>query len=153
MSHLAHIEIAILVLFILISTAAAAGKTYYDMLELADHSASTQDIKKAYRSLALKYHPDRNNNSEESTEKFREIAEAYETLSDPAARKDYDLSLSRPSSASPHESRRGGPRRRSTTDAHEMFNDLFSNDPFFSAAFKEMDDLFSKVGDELRRRV
>ena len=101
----------------------------------------------AYRKLALENHPDRNNNSQESTEKFQQIAEAYETLSDPASRSSYDDSLRRPSSpSSPHSRRRGdGRSRRAGTDAHDMFNDLFSNDPFFREAFKEMDDLFSKT--------
>eukprot|EP00518_Triparma_eleuthera_P012831 CAMPEP_0182467654 /NCGR_PEP_ID=MMETSP1319-20130603/14315_1 /TAXON_ID=172717 /ORGANISM="Bolidomonas pacifica, Strain RCC208" /LENGTH=133 /DNA_ID=CAMNT_0024667765 /DNA_START=154 /DNA_END=552 /DNA_ORIENTATION=- len=129
--------------------AVAAAPTFYDVLEV-EKSCSTQEVKKAYRRLALENHPDRNNNSQESTEKFRQIAEAYETLSDPQARSDYDASLLRPSSpSSPHPGgRRHGGRRRGrggATDAHEMFNDLFSNDPFFRDAFKEMDDLFSKT--------
>lgn len=65
------------------------GKDYYDVLEIA-REAEEEEIKKAYKKLALKYHPDRNNNSQESTERFKEISEAYEVLSDPKKRRTYD---------------------------------------------------------------
>lgn len=55
---------------------------YYKELELSQN-ASPEEIKKSYRKLSLKYHPDRNNNSSESTEKFKKISEAYEKLSNP----------------------------------------------------------------------
>jgi DnaJ-class molecular chaperone len=62
---------------------------YYEILHI-DTSASLQDIKKAYRKLALQCHPDKNNNSEESTEKFKQISIAYQVLSDPIQRSIYD---------------------------------------------------------------
>ncbi len=62
----------------------------YNILEIANVTASQTDIKRAYQRLALKYHPDRNKNSEESKRKFIEIVEAYETLSDDQSRKNYD---------------------------------------------------------------
>ena len=52
--------------------------------------APADDIKKAYRQMALKFHPDRNPGDEEATRKFKEAAEAYEILSDPEKRKRYD---------------------------------------------------------------
>lgn len=52
--------------------------------------ATIDEIKKAYRKLSLKYHPDRNNNSSESTVKFQSISEAYETLIDPVKKAEYD---------------------------------------------------------------
>ena len=59
-----------------------------------DPSAQESEIKKAYRQLSLKYHPDRNNDSIESTRQFQSIGEAYETLGDPAKRRQYDLTRS-----------------------------------------------------------
>lgn len=65
--------------------------TYYDILNL-DHNASATDIKKSFRHLALKYHPDKNKSSE-SNQMFLKIVEAYEVLSDINSRKKYDLTL------------------------------------------------------------
>lgn len=63
---------------------------YYDILEV-DSRASQGEIKKAFRSLAMKYHPDKNRNSENSKQKFMMIIEAYEVLSDERSRRDYDI--------------------------------------------------------------
>ena len=62
---------------------------YYKILEL-DKNASTDDIKKAYRKLARKHHPDLNPNDVTAKKKFQEINEANEVLSDPEKRKKYD---------------------------------------------------------------
>jgi molecular chaperone DnaJ len=64
-------------------------KDYYEILGLNKES-SVDDIKKAYRSLAKKYHPDKNPNSKSSEEKFKDIQEAYDTLSDSQKRANYD---------------------------------------------------------------
>lgn len=64
---------------------------YYEILGVSA-DASHDDIKKSFRHLALKYHPDKNRNSEESRLKFVKIVEAYEVLSDDQARKTYDSS-------------------------------------------------------------
>lgn len=62
---------------------------YYSVLEV-DKKASTDEIKKAYRKLARKYHPDLNPNDAEANKKFQQINEANEVLSDPEKRKKYD---------------------------------------------------------------
>jgi len=62
---------------------------YYKILGV-EKSASQDDIKKSYRKLAMKYHPDKNPDNEEAENKFKEIAEAYETLSDEAKKQFYD---------------------------------------------------------------
>lgn len=67
-------------------------KDYYYFLGIA-HDASEEDIKKAYRKLSLKYHPDKNENDDFFADRFREIQEAYETLSDKGRRISYDQNL------------------------------------------------------------
>lgn len=66
-----------------------ANKDFYEVLGI-DKSASDDDIKKAFKKLALKYHPDRNQGDTEAEEKFKEINEAYQVLSDPEKRQRYD---------------------------------------------------------------
>lgn len=73
----------------------AEKKNYYEILGV-QRGASADEIKSAYRKLAMKYHPDRNQGSEEAAEKFKEINEANETLSDPEKRKQYDFELDHP---------------------------------------------------------
>ncbi len=65
------------------------GKDYYSVLGVPK-GASEDEIKKAYRKLALKYHPDRNQGDDKSEAKFKEAAEAYEVLSDSKKRETYD---------------------------------------------------------------
>ncbi|KFF00768.1 molecular chaperone DnaJ [Chryseobacterium formosense] len=67
-------------------------KDYYYFLGIS-HDASEEDIKKSYRKLSLKYHPDKNENDDFFADRFREIQEAYETLSDRTRRKTYDQNL------------------------------------------------------------
>jgi len=65
------------------------GKDYYKILGV-EKNADEESIKKAYRNLAHKYHPDKNPNNKEAEEKFKEISEAYSTLSDSDAKQIYD---------------------------------------------------------------
>lgn len=62
---------------------------YYELLRVP-RDAGQEEIKKAYRKVALEYHPDRNDGSPESEERFKEVTEAYEVLRDPAKRSRYD---------------------------------------------------------------
>ena len=64
-------------------------RDYYEVLEI-EKNASPEEIKKAYRKLAIKYHPDRNQNSKDAEQKFKEATEAYEVLSDAQKKQAYD---------------------------------------------------------------
>ena len=64
-------------------------RDYYDVLGIKK-GASEAEIKKAYRKLAMKHHPDRNKEDEKAQEKLQEINEAYDTLKDEQKRKNYD---------------------------------------------------------------
>lgn len=95
-----------------------AKRDYYEVLGV-DKNASEDEIKKAYRKIAIKYHPDRNPDNKEAEEKFKEAAEAYDVLHDPQKRQQYDqFGFSGPAGA-------GG----------------------FSGAGFSMDDIFSQFGD------
>ena len=67
----------------------AQKRDYYEVLGV-EKTASEDEIKKAYRKIAIKYHPDRNPGDKEAEEKFKEAAEAYDVLHDPKKRQQYD---------------------------------------------------------------
>ncbi len=64
-------------------------KDYYKILGV-EKTATKEEISKAFRKLAVKYHPDKNPNNKAAEEKFKEITEAHEVLADPEKRKKYD---------------------------------------------------------------
>ena len=64
-------------------------RDYYEILGVS-RNADADEIKKAYRKLAMQYHPDRHAGNKEYEEKFKEMSEAYEVLSDPRKRQQYD---------------------------------------------------------------
>ena len=66
-----------------------ASKDYYEVLGL-QKGASEDEIKRAFRKLAIKYHPDKNQGNAEAEAKFKEINEAYQVLSDPEKKARYD---------------------------------------------------------------
>lgn len=104
-------------------------RDYYEILGV-DKSASQDKIKTAYRKLALKYHPDRNPDNKEAEEKFKEAAQAYEILSDPQKRKQYDQF-----GTSGVDGMGGaGPAGMNMDDIFEAFGDIFGD--IFGGAHK-----------------
>lgn len=69
--------------------------SHYETLGV-EKNATQDEIKKAYRKLAMRWHPDQNSNDPEATEKFKQISEAYEVLSNEAKRAEYDAMGNRP---------------------------------------------------------
>ena len=67
----------------------AEKRDYYEVLGL-QKGASEDEIKKAFRKMAMKYHPDKNPGNKEAEEKFKEVNEAYSVLSDPDKKSKYD---------------------------------------------------------------
>lgn len=106
-------------------------QSYYDVLGLSK-DASEDEIKEAYRDLAMEYHPDRNPDKENAEEKFKEISEAYDVLSDPEKRKIYDRygkeGLKRRAGYSS-----GGDR--SAEDIFESFSEVFGQGSIFEEFF------------------
>lgn len=93
-------------------------RDYYEILDVP-RNASEAEIKKAYRQMAIKFHPDKNPNNKEAEEKFKEAAEAYEVLSNPEKRSRYD----------------------------QFGHSGLGNQSGFSGGGMSMDDIFSNFGD------
>ena len=112
-----------------------AKQDYYAILGLA-RGATPEEIKKAYRKLALQYHPDRNPGNKEAEEKFKEAAEAYEVLGDQAKRERYDRYG--------HEGIRGTDFRPFTdvNDIFSTFSDIFGG----GLGGSIFDDMFGSQG-------
>lgn len=102
------------------------AKNFYELLGISQKS-TPDEIKKAYRKLARQYHPDVNPNNKEAERKFKEINEAYETLSDPAKKTEYDALLARPHRETPGSGgrRSAGPEGDFTFEGMGDFWDLF----------------------------
>lgn len=99
-----------------------AKRDYYEVLGV-DKNATESDIKKAYRKLAIKYHPDKNPGDKEAEEKFKEAAEAYDVLHDPQKRQQYDqFGFNAPGGGFGGFSAAGG---MDMDDIFSMFGDIF----------------------------
>ena len=102
-------------------------RDYYEILGV-DKSVSKEDLRKAYRKMAMQYHPDRNPENKEAEEKFKEAAEAYEILSDDEKRSNYDRNG--------HEGLRGA--SQGFTDINDIFShfsDIFGGGSIFDDFF------------------
>ena len=100
-----------------------AKRDYYEVLGV-DKNASEEEIKKAYRKIAIKYHPDRNPGDKEAEEKFKEAAEAYDVLHDAQKRQQYEqFGFNGPAGAGGFGGFNGG--EFSMDDIFSMFGDVF----------------------------
>lgn len=97
-------------------------RDYYEVLGVGK-SATADEIKKAYRKMAIKYHPDKNPGDKEAEEKFKEAAEAYDVLSNPEKRQKYDQF------------------------GHSMGPQGFGGGEYYHSGGMSMEDIFSQFGD------
>jgi curved DNA-binding protein len=131
-------------------------KDYYKILGV-DKKASQEEIKKAFRKLAIKYHPDKNPGNKEAENQFKVINEANEVLSDPAKRKKYDElgenwdrygNAAGPSAGSPFSSGQYRSTGRQTQYFDGDLNDLFGENAGSSGFSDFFEAFFGRGGDE-----
>ncbi|MBJ6119327.1 molecular chaperone DnaJ [Pontibacter sp. BT310] len=103
-----------------------AKRDYYEVLEVS-RGASQEEIKKAYRKLAIKFHPDKNPDDHTAEDKFKEAAEAYEVLSDQQKRQRYDQFG--------HQGVNGGGGGMNMDDIFSQFGDIFGGGSPFESFF------------------
>jgi len=125
-----------------------AKRDYYEVLGI-EKGASEEEIKKAYRKQAVKYHPDKNPGDKTAEEKFKELGEAYEALSDPQKRPLYDQY----GHAAFDRRAGGGFGRGGFHDPFEVFREVFGGGGIFDDLFGgggRQDPSQSQRGDDLR---
>ena len=124
-----------------------AKRDYYEVLGV-EKSAEAEEIKKAYRKLAIKYHPDKNPEDKAAEEKFKELGEAYEVLCDPQKRAAYDQY------GHAAFDRRAGFGRGGFHDPFEIFREVFGGGSIFEDLFGggggRSDPTQPQRGDDLR---
>ena len=126
-----------------------AKRDYYEVLGVG-RNASDEEIKKAYRKLALKFHPDKNAGDKSAEEKFKEIGEAYEALSDPQKRAAYDQFGHAAFDPRARASRAGG-FGGGFHDPFEIFREVFGGTSIFEDLFGGRHDPSQpQRGDDLR---
>lgn len=128
-------------------------RDYYEILGV-NKASSQDDIKKAYRKLAKKHHPDANPNNKISEEKFKEISEAYEVLGDIEKRKKYDelgnqANFKNGYDFDPAQAGFGDYRYEQRSGSSNDFSDFFNE--FFSGSSNNMNDLFGGRTTSARR--
>src|SRR5947209_10495379 len=123
-----------------------AKRDYYEILGL-ERSAGAEEIKKAYRKLAVKYHPDKNPDDKTSEEQFKELGEAYEVLCDPQKRAAYDQH-----GHAAFDRRAGAYARGGFHDPFEVFREVFGGGSIFEDLFGggRADPTQPQRGDDLR---
>ncbi len=125
-----------------------ADRDYYEILGVS-RNATQDEIKSAYRKLALKYHPDRNKNDPQAEEKFKEATEAYEVLSDPEKRAIYDRYGKAGLNGTGFGDQTYG--YKAYTDFSDIFGDFSSIfEEIFGSGFRYSSSEYSKRGADLR---
>jgi len=113
---------------------------YYETLGV-ERTATPEEIKKAYRKLAIIHHPDKNPDNPEAAEKFKLLAEAYEVLSDPTSRREYDMGG--PSAVGGGGGGHGGYRSGGFSRPEDVFSAFFGSSDIF--------DILSSMGSPMAR--
>ncbi len=122
-----------------------AKRDYYEILGVSKN-ATPEEIKKAYRKVAIQFHPDKNQGNKESEEKFKEAAEAYEILSNPEKKAQYDrFGHSRPGMG-------GGGGNMNMDDIFSQFGDIFGGGGGGNSGGSPFDSFFGGGGRSAQRR-
>lgn len=99
---------------------------YYEVLGVSEN-ADVLEIRKKYRKLAMKYHPDRNSGDENATKKFREVTEAYEILGDEKKREEYDCRRKNIQSQRKNKNKKGNVKNKFPQNDFTFGRDFFKS--------------------------